>query len=181
MSFLIRSFWYKVALWSLLWLVLIGGVGALFNLSDIRDDHRRADLAKHGERTTGILSSKDKSTGTRSGRRCGGKGWHAVVQFAPANEKTRRICVSDDLPAEYTRWISSRPMPDARIGIVYDPKNPSLFFVTSPSGGVPRQNLDGIWASWLTQTMILFAIYSLGTAFFLWRGRKMIDGASNGR
>ena len=71
-------------------------------------------------------------------------------------------------------------MPDARIGIVYDLKDPSLFFVTSPSGSVPRRNLDGIWARWLKQTMILFAMYSLGTSFFLWRSKKPIDGASNG-
>lgn len=180
LSHLIRRFWGKIALWSLLWLVFIGGIGAIFNLAEIRDDHRRADLAQRGVRTTGIISSGSRRSELKGVRRCTGKGWNAIVQFTPANKKRRRICVQEGLPAEYTSYVSSRPMPDARIGITYDPKDPSRFFVTSLNGDVPRRDLRGNWGRWLKQTVILFAIYSLGTAFFLWRSRRPSNGASAG-
>jgi hypothetical protein len=167
-----KNLFYKVALWSLLWLIVIGGVGAIFALSDISDDHRRADLANRGVRTLGIISSQDKLTNMHNVHRCG-KGSYAVVAFTTKDENLRRTCVSEGLPPEYAMYLSISPIRDSRIGIIYDPKDASHFFVTSQDGTLPRRNLTGIWEVWIKRTAIMLAIYSLGTAFFLWRKNRL--------
>lgn len=168
MPLVTRKLFNRVALWSLLWLVVIGSIGALFNWRDIRDDNRRADLASRGDRVPGVIFSADKLAGMRRVRRCG-RGSHAVVQFKPANKAIRRFCVNEGLPPEYLVFTWSRPQPDTPVVIVYDRKDASRFFVAARDGTVPRRDLTGIWQTWLKRTLIMVALYSLGTAMILGR------------
>ncbi len=170
MRHLPRNFFRDLCLWSALWLVLIGGVGALWNLSRIKDDRRRAALEESGARTIGVLSSINNSSRFRDLRHCSKRGGSdAIVYFKPRDWKPRGIGVSSGaLPPEIARNYSChRPLPHIRIGVTYDPKNPSRFFVTFPGGPVPRQHLTGIWSRWRKHTAILFAVFSLGTALAL--------------
>ena len=161
----------KVALGSALWLIFVGGCGALWNAAAIRDDRIRADLEAHGSRVAGLLSSEDRLTGTPHWHGCG-KGLHAVLQFVPEGQSRRRKCIGDSLPSEYRHYIGSTSLPDARVTVIYDPAKSSHFFVAAPDGSMLRRELRGIWRRWLIQTAVLFGLYALVIGIALWRDQR---------
>jgi hypothetical protein len=153
--------------WAVLWLVLIGGVAALFTYSEIRDDAWRAKLTSSGLCTRGMIVNDEDARRTAHGKNCG-KGAHAIVRFQTNGNSARSRCVTADaLPHDYVRYVFHCGLPPAVIGIVYDAHDASKFIVTAPDGSVPRRALAGIWHRWFTITASLLALYCTVTTIIL--------------
>jgi hypothetical protein len=159
-----------IALWATWWLILIGGVGAMYAGSDIRNANRRADIAQRGVFVTGTISGRGAPI--FSTRRGCGKGMWAVIRFTTREGKIHNECVSyADLPGSYIRFTFSVPPNEVKVDVVYDPNDQRYFFV-APNGVVPQRDVSGVWRQWALQTLGLLAFFIPTTSFVLYRQRR---------
>lgn len=164
-----RSLGRAVALWTTLWFILIGGVGAMFAASNIHDAHLRAELARRGVLVNGTISGRGARIYMEKGG-CG-KGGGAAVRFM-AKGKVYTDCIAwNGLPPVYMAYLQAAPPPEAPIPVAYETEDPARFAL-APGGQVPQRDISAVWSDWLMETLVLLALFVPSTAVVLYRQRR---------
>jgi hypothetical protein len=160
-----------IALWATWSIVVIGGIGAMYAGSEIKNANRRASIAQRGVFVSGTISGRGSPI--FSNRRGCGRGMWAVIRFTTREGKIRNECVSyADLPGSYIRFAFLDPPNEAKVDVAYDPNDQRYFFI-APNNVVPQRDVSGVWRRWALQTFWLLAFFIPTTSFVLYRQRRL--------